>query len=271
MQYVVEAATPQALLDHAELLMTEAGYSVQARSKGSVTFSGRIAMGGGMQALSMGVTLFDPNLAMQGLTAHNTGNTDSTTVAARRAPTGGTALTIPDDEKPSNNLLRFWVVADVLKQPLPAPMLKFRDTKPFRGYIGLLIFNDRVEWHEGTWGLKRKGEPIKMEDVREVRAEGKRTNHKVVVEGADGRVFEMGRLTAEQAQNAKALVEQRIEVHAADPARFAVVEASSADAPSVADGFSIPDQIRQIAELRDSGLLTEEEFAEKKADLLNRM
>jgi len=33
----------------------------------------------------------------------------------------------------------------------------------------------------------------------------------------------------------------------------------------------IPDQIRKLAELRDAGAITEEEFKEKKKDLLERM
>jgi hypothetical protein len=33
----------------------------------------------------------------------------------------------------------------------------------------------------------------------------------------------------------------------------------------------VPDQIRQLAELRAAGVLTEEEFAAKKAELLSRM
>jgi hypothetical protein len=33
----------------------------------------------------------------------------------------------------------------------------------------------------------------------------------------------------------------------------------------------VPDQIRQLAELRDSGILTEAEFQAKKAELLSRM
>jgi len=36
-------------------------------------------------------------------------------------------------------------------------------------------------------------------------------------------------------------------------------------------GESIPDQIRKLAELRDSGILTEEEYSAKKAELLKRM
>ena len=38
-----------------------------------------------------------------------------------------------------------------------------------------------------------------------------------------------------------------------------------------AAGPDIPEQIRKLAELRDSGLITEEEFEAKKTDLLDRM
>jgi hypothetical protein len=34
---------------------------------------------------------------------------------------------------------------------------------------------------------------------------------------------------------------------------------------------SIPEQIQKLAELRDAGILSEEEFTAKKADLLSRM
>ena len=270
----MEAATPEGLLNHAERFMANAGYAVQARSPGSITFSGRIGMGRGMQALTLGISLFDPHFAVQGLTAHNTGATESTTLVVRQAPgeAGSASVTIPDDGKPVNNLLRFWLEADVLRQPLPEPMLRFRDTKPFRGYIGLFIFNVRVEWHEGTWRLKLSGEPMRMEEIREVRAEGKRANHKLVVEGKDGRVFEMGHLTAEQAQNAKDLVEQRIVVHAETPDLASLTGASAAGSPADSSSPSgLPGQIRQLAALRDEGILTEEQFEQKKQDLLDRM
>ena len=43
-------------------------------------------------------------------------------------------------------------------------------------------------------------------------------------------------------------------------------QASAAAAPS-----SVPEEIRKLAELRDSGILTEAEFQAKKAELLSRM
>jgi hypothetical protein len=53
------------------------------------------------------------------------------------------------------------------------------------------------------------------------------------------------------------------------PERAAAVEPSiDAAAPAATD---IPDQIKKLAELRDSGAITEEEFERKKAELLDRM
>ena len=47
--------------------------------------------------------------------------------------------------------------------------------------------------------------------------------------------------------------------------------APPAVAPVTASGASIPEQIRQLADLKDAGILTAEEFEAKKVDLLNRM
>lgn len=54
--------------------------------------------------------------------------------------------------------------------------------------------------------------------------------------------------------------------------RTAVPDAGSPPpgAPGAASGPSIPDQIRQLGELRDQGLLTLEEFEAKKSELLER-
>jgi hypothetical protein len=52
------------------------------------------------------------------------------------------------------------------------------------------------------------------------------------------------------------------------------VEAPSMPAPqtpAVPDGTDVPAQIRKLAELHDSGILTDEEFAAKKGELLARM
>jgi hypothetical protein len=47
--------------------------------------------------------------------------------------------------------------------------------------------------------------------------------------------------------------------------------AENKGAPEPAAKESIVDQIKQLAELRDTGILTEDEFAAKKAELLAKM
>jgi hypothetical protein len=48
--------------------------------------------------------------------------------------------------------------------------------------------------------------------------------------------------------------------------------ATSGDQSAVAStAMDIPDQIRKLGELRDSGMVTPEEFEAKKAELLGRM
>ena len=42
-------------------------------------------------------------------------------------------------------------------------------------------------------------------------------------------------------------------------------------APTQPAGLSIPEQIEKLDELRKRGVISEQEFAAKKADLLNRM
>ena len=67
---------------------------------------------------------------------------------------------------------------------------------------------------------------------------------------------------------------QQIEANEVKGARrisSAFVEAQGSVAPPADGGVSIPDQIAQLGKLRDSGVLTEEEFQVKKAQLLDRM
>jgi Short C-terminal domain len=54
-----------------------------------------------------------------------------------------------------------------------------------------------------------------------------------------------------------------------EPAEQQAVEPPETTSPSVAP--DVPEQIRRLAELRDTGLITQEEFETKKAELLRRM
>ena len=57
----------------------------------------------------------------------------------------------------------------------------------------------------------------------------------------------------------------------AGPRESARMDALDADPPTAAPRSGIPEQIEKLARLRDAGILTEAEFAEKKAELLRRL
>jgi hypothetical protein len=165
------------------------------------------------------------------------------------------------------------VKADLLKEPGVEPMMKLRGTKPFRGYKGILIFNDRIEFHEGTFFLKLKGDPIPLTEIKDYGVKKGRLSDKLFVETSDGRSMEIGDLNPEKAESARALIEQRIAVYRDEgvveqPAVPHQPANESASPPRAAD---IPGQIRQLSELRDAGILSEDEFQAKKAELLDRM
>jgi hypothetical protein len=65
-----------------------------------------------------------------------------------------------------------------------------------------------------------------------------------------------------------------IDKHSVEAARALILERLDMDRPTpIGDAApsSIPDQIRQLAELRDAGILSEGEFETKKAELLKRL
>ena len=77
-----------------------------------------------------------------------------------------------------------------------------------------------------------------------------------------GKVSAIDKLNKAEAQKAKAIIEEQ-----AAAAHHALVGAGTATTPQP----DIADQIKKLADLRDAGILTEEEFATKKAELLDRM
>jgi hypothetical protein len=52
------------------------------------------------------------------------------------------------------------------------------------------------------------------------------------------------------------------------PAQPQYAEPPPAPAPAAASGQSVPEQLKELAALRDQGVLTEEEFAAQKAKIL---
>jgi hypothetical protein len=141
--------------------------------------------------------------------------------------------------------------------------------------VGLLIFNDRIEFHEGTFFLKLKGDPIPMTEVKEVGIKKGRLTEKLSVEAMDSRSMTIGNLDPQKAANAKALIERRMAMYSnEDISESPIVPQPPEDdrtAPPLAASADIPSQIRQLAELRDAGILSDDEFEVKKTELLGRM
>ncbi len=115
---------------------------------------------------------------------------------------------------------------------------------------------------------------MRFSDIKEVRTGWGRLRAfaKAVIEGHDGRELELGKLNMLEARKLKQKIDEQMAQRAAEPIaeteRPVAEPSQSAEPPTNLD---IPDQIRKLAELRDAGVLTEEEFERKKAELLDRM
>ena len=79
-----------------------------------------------------------------------------------------------------------------------------------------------------------------------------------------------GKVSAGQQQKAQAAAADQQQAAADDQAASdsAVAEQVAAQAPPAAAGDDVIEQIKALAGLRDAGVLTEEEFSAKKAQLL---
>jgi len=81
----------------------------------------------------------------------------------------------------------------------------------------------------------------------------------LIIETKGGATLTVGGLGKAAAKEAQAFVKARAD------------EVLDAAPVTAAPGADIPEQIQQLARLRDAGILTEAEFAEKKAELLKRL
>jgi hypothetical protein len=186
----------------ATAFMVNSGASVESRDETSVTFS--VPRGvTGTEKLIGGVTaFFDFGAAMSHGTMVTTSQHQSATfVAIPRED--GVQVTIPDQETNAANLLKFWFVADVLREPLPGPMMKIQQS-----YSRVLIWADRVELHKRImfWKLN---DTIQMADVAGVETK----KRLVTVRSTDGREIEIKALSREDAAQAKEIIESRLAVY----------------------------------------------------------
>jgi hypothetical protein len=103
------------------------------------------------------------------------------------------------------------------------------------------------------------------------------------IEGVDGRVLAVGYLSRDEAKRIKELVERqaaearRDRAESPRPDRQSAADTETIEVsgpPPLPEGRSgdadVPELMRKLAELKDAGVITDEEFEAKEADLLDR-
>lgn len=123
----------------------------------------------------------------------------------------------------------------------------------------LLIFEDRVEMHDPGF-LKTEVKTVRYPQIAGVRIEGRVLRGDVIIESTGGDKISVPKLPRGEAQAARDLIQQKM----------AERDAPSPVASEAARSY-VADQIRKLADLREAGILTEEEFESKKAELLKRL
>jgi hypothetical protein len=121
------------------------------------------------------------------------------------------------------------------------------------------VYEDAVEVTQLGIGA-RNTHRMRYDQIAQVavRQRGRAT---LIIESSGGHTMKVESMTRKDAENARALIRER-----ADLARSS--SAGAASAPPVSD---IPAQIREVARLREEGIITEAEFETKKKDLLDRL
>jgi hypothetical protein len=201
MQRVIQA-TPEELFASATAFMVNAGASVEGQTANSITFSAKLGVstsdyvwGGILALMDLGAAMSDTTTlaVMQ--------DQNSTLVAVRQGEE--TQVTISDGQRSVDNLLRFWLIADVLREPLPNPMKKVQAS-----YSKVLIWNDRVELYTRImfWKL---AETVMMDDVEDVEID-KRWVH---LWATDGRELSIKGVSRDDAQMVKQMIDSRLTVH----------------------------------------------------------
>lgn len=142
------------------------------------------------------------------------------------------------------------------------PLLEVKGSSLFgAGQKRLRVFEEGVEAEQSRWPARPSTETMRHEQVASVGTNAAPFLHvDLIVESRGGARIVVKNLSRRDANAAKELLEG---LAGAGPSG-----GGSAPAGAYPD---VADQIRKLAELRDAGILTEEEFAEKKADLLRRM
>jgi hypothetical protein len=131
----------------------------------------------------------------------------------------------------------------------------FRTARPAR----LLAFEDAIEVRTAVNPLKKDVQRVRYDQVAQVSEKLGLIFADLVVETRGGDTLLVPGLTRQEARHVGAFIRER------------TLSSGPAGGGNESVPLDIPDQIRKLAELRDSGAITEEEFELKKAELLDRM
>jgi len=131
--------------------------------------------------------------------------------------------------------------------------------------VGVLeVSHHEVSWKQGIL-LQREHRVLPVDRIQDVNVQSSPMSSALLLSTAGGgpsttRIWPLTRRDAQQAAQA---IRELISGSAYSPVRQGGWPAAPAP--------SIPEQIGQLAQLRDNGAISEEEFAAKKAELLARM
>lgn len=179
------------------------------------------------------------------------------------------AGSIPSDAQVWSDGMKDWRPASDIPE-LSAKAATLRTGTPLMEVVGsrlatgevlpnkVLIFEDRIEEHD-TGFLKKSMQTIRHEQVAQVSINRDIVFSQLTIESTGGHSIVARGLTRGEAEEAKRLLDDCIR-KARRPA-----PGQQTREPDVLD------QIRKLGELRDAGLLTPEEFASKKSELLKRL
>jgi Short C-terminal domain len=269
MEYMVSNVTLQECLSRAEAYMVGEGHGIQNRTETSITFEWKPKMGGGMQVVTLANAFLNPKTFGQDLTAWNT-ISGTGTLLATPAPPEGTRLTIGGPPALQKKLAK-WIEGELLNWSTE-PLMKLQGGKK-----ELLIFEDRTEVYEG-FSEPRKLHRITAEQLKQVTLHTGWVFSELSVRSRDGETVTVGHLDQKKAKKAKEAIENQVPKPAAQEPpqpqfrKEAPLRSSATpDSKNNTEAADVPHLIRQLAELRDAGLLSNEEFEVKKTELLKRL
>ena len=131
----------------------------------------------------------------------------------------------------------------------------------------LLVFEDRVDLHE-PGVFKSTSQTMRYDQIAQVATKAGWFSADLVIESRGGGTIYVRKVGKADADRVREFINERL----GRPVVSQVIERTEPVPVASASGNpDIPDQIRKLAELRDAGILTEEEFEAKKQSLLERM